>query len=124
MERLKCKACGCYSLLPMEVAVEDDDGHLFGEEQESRFYSCHVCGDNWLSLKETDDEGSCTITFVHQMGMSPTLKRTAYMQTPIVIKDNTVEAWQYFVGEEEIDKSSWQETLKERRHALRSMCMN
>ncbi len=108
----------------MEVAIEDNEGHLYGEEQESRFFSCHVCGDNWLSLKETHNEGGCTITFVHQMGMAPTLKRIAHMQTPVVIKESTVDAWRYYVGEDEIDKSSWQEELDERRNALRSMCMN
>ena len=108
----------------MEVAIEDGDGHLYGEEQESRFYSCHVCGDNWLSLKETNDEGNCTVTFVHQMGMSPTLKRIAHMQTPVVLKDDTVDGWHYFVGEEETDQDSWRKELKDRRFELRSMCMN
>ena len=40
-----------------------------GGEHEARFFTCHVCGDNWLSVKQTDFGGDCRITFVHQMGM-------------------------------------------------------
>jgi len=123
MELLKCKACGCYSMVPMEVSVMQDSESLFGE-QESRFYTCHVCGDNWLSVKQTEADGTCQITFVHQMGMEPELKRIAHMQTPVVLNENTVDSWEYYVGEEAVDEEAWREKLKERRMILKSVCCN
>ncbi|HET6568798.1 MAG TPA: hypothetical protein VFG50_12600 [Rhodothermales bacterium] len=122
MERLKCKACGCYSMMPMEVAVEED-GDVLGNDQESRFFTCHVCGDNWLSVKETA-EGECQITFIHQMGMEPVLKRVAHMQTPVLLSDNTVEDWDYFLGEDEVLEEEWHEKLTDRRQILKSVCSN
>lgn len=102
----------------------DDLAHLLGEEQESRFYRCPVCGDNWLSVKETDLEGVCRITFVHQMETEPRLRRVAHMQTPVLVKPDTIDYWEYFVGEEPVSEDVWQETLDDRREILRSTCMN
>ena len=107
----------------MEVALEEES-YLPQENQESRFYTCHVCGDNWLSLKEVDEEGECTLTFIHQMGMSPQLKRIAHMQTPVLIQGETVNDWEYFLDDEQIGETSWQETLDERRDTLKSICTN
>ncbi|PSQ82422.1 MAG: hypothetical protein BRD44_08225 [Bacteroidetes bacterium QS_7_67_15] len=65
MERLECKTCGAESMVPMNVMLDDDGGEdsplpddsfvgdyddpehfeLMGGEQESRFYTCHVCGE-------------------------------------------------------------------------------
>lgn len=127
MEKLQCKACGSYSMVPMDVLVEDDEGDeersLKGEEQESRFYTCHVCGDNWLSVKETR-RGDCKITFVHQMGMSPELKRIAHMETPVVVNDDTVGHWEYFMDDEQIEPDAWHEKLVSRRKVLKSICSN
>jgi len=78
----------------MQVVFEEEEenlGHLIGEEQESRFYSCQVCGDNWLSVKEKTADGDCSIMFVHQMGTSPVLKRVAHMDNAIVVSDDNVE---------------------------------
>lgn len=124
MERLKCKACGSFSMVPMEVAVEDEDTSVTGAEQESRFFTCHVCGDNWLSVKQTDDVGACQVTFIHQMGMEPVLKRIAHMQTPIVVHDGTVDQWDYFLGEDEVAEEAWQDELVNRRQVLKSICSN
>jgi hypothetical protein len=127
MEKLQCKACGSYSMVPMDVVVEQDDVQeepkLLGEDQESRFYTCHVCGDNWLSVKETRRD-NCKITFVHQMGMSPELKRIAHMGTPVVANDDTVDKWEYYLDDERIDSDSWHEKLVKRRKVLRSICSN
>lgn len=109
-------------MMPMEVAVEEE-GDVLGNEQESRFFTCHVCGDNWLSVKETG-EGVCQITFIHQMGMEPVLKRVAHMQTPILLSDNTVEDWDYFLGEDEVKEEEWHEKLTDRRQVLKSVCSN
>ena len=37
MEKLQCKACGSYSMVPMDVVVDQDESNLIGDEQESRF---------------------------------------------------------------------------------------
>lgn len=131
MERLKCKACGCYGMVPLDL--EDDASDLLEEdgaedlpppdEQESRFYSCHVCGDNWLSVRVSD--GSDTrITFVHQMGMQPMLKRTAHVPMPFLGSDQAVERWDYFVGDDAVGEDEWRELLARRRFVLRSVCTN
>ena len=110
-------------MVPMEVALEQEP-YLPQGNQESRFYTCHVCGDNWLSLKEVDEQGECTLTFIHQMGMSPQLKRVAHMQTPVLIQDETVRDWEYFLDDEQVGEVSWQEALDERRDILKSICTN
>lgn len=111
----------------MQVVFEEEDEenqNLLGEEQESRFYSCQVCGDNWLSVKEKSADGECTITFVHQMGTSPVLKRVAHMTNSIVISDDNVEEWEYYKGDEPIEEEEWEETLSDRRETLKATCMN
>ena len=127
MEKVTCKTCGCDSLIPMQVVVDDENdeiNELIGDEQESRFYSCQVCGDNWLSVKEKRVSGACTITYVHQMGTSPVLKRVAHMSNPVVLSDQTVDEWEYFLGGEPVAKEEWHDKLSSRRDILKSVCMN
>lgn len=127
MNKMKCKTCGCESLTPMQVVIDDQSDEmdeLLGDEQESRFYSCQVCGDNWLSVKEKSADGECTITFVHQMGTSPVLKRVAHMNNPLVVNEDTVDEWEYFLGDEPVGKDEWHDTLSDRRDVLKSVCMN
>jgi hypothetical protein len=144
MERLTCKTCGAESMMPMNVVLDDgeDDGdgplsgdslaenydsenfELMGGEQESRFYTCHVCGDNWLSVKETTPDGTCRITFVHQMGTEPQLKRVAQMETPVLIGEDTVEEWTYYFDDDPVGEEDWKERLSDRRDVLKSVCMN
>ena len=127
MERLHCKTCGALSMIPMEVTLpetDDDLAALLGEEPESRFYTCHVCGDNWLSVKENEVGGQCRVIFVHQMGMSPVLKRVAHMQTPVVVNEDTVDHWSYYFDDQEIDRDIWYDKLSERRSLLKSICTN
>lgn len=125
MEYLQCKACGCFSMVPMEVELPGDEIELLEDaEKESRFYTCQVCGDNWLSIKQGRDQGTCEVTFIHQMGIQPVLKRVAHMDTEVVVNENTVDHWDYFVGDEETDEQSWHARLKERRELLRSICCN
>lgn len=126
-EKLTCKTCGCESLRPMQVVFEDEEEEvesLLGEEQESRFYSCQVCGDNWLSVKEKSAAGECTITFVHQMGTSPVLKRVAHMDNPVIVSDENVQEWEYYKGEEPVGEDEWQSILDDRRETLKATCMN
>ena len=115
MEKLKCKTCGTYSMMPMEVAIDEEEldqiSSLFDQEPESRFYTCHVCGDNWLSVIETENSGECKITFVHQMGMFPVLKRIAHMQTEAIVNEDTVDYWIYFLDDQEIDQEVWYDKL-------------
>ena len=92
-------------------------------DKETRFYTCQVCGDNWLSIKETNGT-DCEITFIHQMGIKPTLRRVALMTTNIVLNENTVESWEYYFGEDQIDADDWHKRLKGRRQVLKSICSN
>ena len=125
MERLICKACGSESMIPLEIDEEtEEDELLLSGEQESRFLTCHVCGDNWLSVKRTELSGNCRITFVHQMGMQPTLKRIAHVSTPVVINEQTVEGWDYFLGDDEVEEGEWRRQLDQRRSLLRAICTN
>jgi hypothetical protein len=126
MERLKCKACRCYSMVPVDVETDEEDqpDPVFGPDQESRFYTCHVCGDNWLSVRMTEPTGDTQITFVHLMGMQPTLKRVAQLNTPVVMADESVERWDYFLGDDAVEEDEWREVLDRRRFVLRSICSN
>lgn len=125
MEKLKCKACGAFSMMPMDVMLDDAEAiEELGTEKETRFYTCHVCGDNWLSIKETDLGGQCQVTFVHQMGTHPLLKRVAFMQTPVVLGHQTVDHWIYYEDEDEIAEDTWKEVLDERRRIMRSASTN
>lgn len=123
MERLKCKACSCYSMAPMEVSTYED-GETEGAIADSTFYSCHVCGDNWLSVREDEDEGDSRVTFVHQMGMSPTLKRVAFLQKDEILQDTAVDKWEYYFDDEMIEERDWREKLQNRRKVLKSICTN
>ena len=124
MDRLQCKACGSFSMLPMELEPDAaDEIDVLRDEHEARFFTCHVCGDNWLSVRRVE-AGDCQITFVHQMGLQPLLKRTAHMTTPVVLTEGTVERWDYFLGDDEVGEHDWRDTLDERRRVLRSICSN
>ena len=125
MDKLRCKACGSYSMVPVEVVVEADEVRMPrpAAERETRFYTCHVCGDNWLAVKETVED-DCTVTFVHQMGMQPELKRIAHAETRLLLSDSSLEDWEYFLDDEQIEADAWHEKLTERRTVLRSICSN
>jgi hypothetical protein len=105
---------------------EDDGGGRFLEDQdkETRFFNCHVCGDNWLSIKEVDREGACQLVFIHQMGATPILKRIATMQTPVVVTEQTVASWEYFLDESLVQEEEWRGQLEHRRRILKSICTN
>lgn len=113
-------------MVPMDVdAIDEQPLDDFSEaDQESRFFTCHVCGDNWFSLKQLVPDGSAHLTYVHQMGMEPTLKRIAQMSTPLLISEHAVERWDYFLGEDVVDEQAWREELDRRRFVLRSICTN
>ena len=124
MDRLQCKACGSYSMLPMELEPDEaEDFDFVVDEHEARFFTCHVCGDNWLSVRRTE-HGDCRVTFVHQMGLQPLLKRTAHMTTPVLMTEDTVDRWDYFLGDDEVAEGRWRTLLDERRQILRSICSN
>jgi hypothetical protein len=123
MERLQCKACGSFSMLPMELQPDEAEEMELHDDQEARFFTCHVCGDNWLSVRQVE-AGDCRITFVHQMGLQPTLKRIAHMATPVVLNESAVDRWDYFCGDDEVDEDEWMDRLGERRRILKSICSN
>lgn len=123
MDRTQCKACGSYSMLPMELDPEDNHELDLPEDHEASFFTCHVCGDNWLTVRRMES-GDCKITFVHQMGLEPLLKRTALVAAPVLINESTVDSWEYFVGEKPVPEFAWHDELGERRRVLRSICTN
>jgi hypothetical protein len=122
MERLQCKACGAFGLVPMDVEEIEINDHVIDADPDARFYSCHVCGDNWLAVR-TADAATATLTFIHQMGLTPTLKRVAHLHTPAATRDE-VDHWAYYRDDDEIDESEWKEHLTRRRRTLRSICTN
>lgn len=93
------------------------------DAQEAQFFTCHVCGDNWLSIREVVS-GDCTITYVHQMGMRPLLKRVAHMSNPVVLNEETVDHWAYFLGDDPVGEADWRRRLARRRDVLRAVCSN
>ncbi len=58
------------------------------------------------------------------MGLQPLLKRTAVMSTPVLMSEDAVERWDYFLGEDLVDEDRWRDTLAKRRTVLRSICSN
>lgn len=121
MELLKCKTCGSFGMVPMEVSLDEASIETEAVEPETRFYTCHVCGDNWLSVRETHDAGDCHITFIHQMGMEPVLKRVGHMQEAT---SRSVDDWQYYLDDEAITELDWREELRIRRKVLKAICTN
>lgn len=124
MERMTCKTCGCESMMPMQVRFSDTESASKEQAPDSRFFTCHVCGDNWLSVKETARDGAFTITFVHQMGTEPILKRVAHLEDEVLSTDDAVTAWDYFLDDEVIDQEVWFDKLSARRKILKSVCTN
>jgi hypothetical protein len=108
------------SISDLSEHVDDPDS----DQEESRFYSCHVCGDNWLSIRRRDTEGDCQITFIHQMGVQPVLRRVAHVETEVVVNQDTVRNWEYFLDETEIDEGEWLGRLADRRKVLKAICTN
>jgi hypothetical protein len=102
----------------------DDSEALEEQPEESRFYTCHVCGDNWLSIRREDEFGDCQLLFIHQMGVQPILKRVAHMQTPVLLNEQTVDHWEYYADEEEIGEGDWLGRLRDRRKVLKAVCCN
>lgn len=141
MDFLKCKACGSIGMVPMDVRLlEADDsaessdyrdyiesagGESTSEgDEDSRFYSCHVCGDNWLSIRRRETDGHSRVTFIHQMGVQPILRRVAYLQTDMVVNDRTVDHWEYFLDDDEVAEGEWMDKLADRRKVLKAICTN
>lgn len=124
MEKLQCKACGSFGLIPMDVAIEEEEEARVEGDQESRFYTCQVCGDNWLSVKEVRGTGDCQVTFIHQMGMQPVLKRVAYMDQNVLVTEAAVGSWEYFLDDQAVLEEEWRSKLDKRRAMLRSICSN
>lgn len=153
MEFLKCKACGSFGMVPMDVTLfeggsEDGDslevrGRFSSElsdppldeedrsesseseeSEESRFYSCHVCGDNWLSIRKLDPAGDAKITFIHQMGVQPILRRVAHVTPEIAPAEEAVQHWEYYLDEVEVEEGEWLGRLADRRKVLKAICTN
>lgn len=144
MEFLKCKACGSYGMVPMDVTLFEESGdegdslELRGdlsdefsdqadgdsEGEESRFYSCHVCGDNWLSIRKLGNEGDTRITFIHQMGVQPVLRRVGHVEPRVALGDDSVRNWEYFLDETEVEEGEWLGRLADRRKVLKAICTN
>ncbi|HYE57529.1 MAG TPA: hypothetical protein VD948_03445 [Rhodothermales bacterium] len=123
MSFLTCKACGAEAVTPLEMDVEGGEG-LLSDADEAHFYTCQVCGDNWLSVRRMPEGGTAELTFVHQMGMQPLLRRTALMNNAVVMSEASVDTWSYFLGDDEVDEEEWRDRLKERRHVLKAVCTN
>ncbi len=125
MDFLTCKACGTEAVVPVELPPDANFLSEIGQDaDEVHFYSCQVCGDNWLSVKRDAVGGACEIEFVHQMGMKPTLRRSALLTNTVVMTEASVDHWSYFFGEAEIEEDDWRDQLDERRHILKATSLN
>ncbi len=108
-------------MAPVEVLVHDENAEPISQQQESFFYTCHVCGDNWLSIREKNEGEVDQVTIIHQMGMKPLLKRVGHVYP---FSGETITDWIYFMDEDEITEELWQEKLSARRSILKSICTN
>ena len=124
MELMRCETCASESMAPVEVMVQDENETPIADEQESYFYTCHVCGDNRLSIKEKQEDGDGRITVIYQMGMTPMLKRVGRMEPSFMPSEDHVGHWTYFMDEDEISEELWREKLIARRRILKSICTN
>ncbi len=95
-----------------------------GDDEQSRFYSCHVCGDNWLSIRRFDDLGQSKVTFIHQMGVEPILRRIAHLQAELALSERTVDHWEYYLDDDEVAEGEWLDKLEDRRKVLKAICSN
>ena len=123
MDFLRCKACGSEAVLPLDVSAENGEG-AFEDADEAHFYTCQVCGDNWLSIKRNPLGGDCELTFVHQTNVEPLLRRTATMSNAVVMTERSVDHWSYFLGDDEVEETDWRAQLVERRRLLKAACTN
>ncbi len=125
MEFLKCKACGTEAVVPVELPPDANFLSEMGDNaDEVHFYSCQVCGDNWLSLKRTAMGGACELEFVHQMGMKPVLRRAAQLSNTVVMSEASVDHWAYFYGDAEVEEDDWRGRLDKRRSVLKATSLN
>ncbi len=125
MEFLSCKACGTEAVVPVELPPDAEFlGQIGDDADEVHFYSCQVCGDNWLSVKRAPLGGACEIEFVHQMGMHPTLRRSALLSNTVVMSEASVDHWSYYYGDAELDEKDWRGRLARRRGVLKAVCTN
>ena len=138
LDKLLCKACGTQSIdvstvdedvlegadfLRFDDTTEEDPlGDFAGEE--ARFYSCPLCGDNWLALRRDRVDGRADVTFVHQMGIRPVLRRTAHLASSVLLSEAAVDGWDYFYGDDTVSEGAWRTRLDARRRVLRSICTN
>jgi hypothetical protein len=126
MDLLTCQACSSAGIVPVAVEAERLDRHALrlGGDHESRFFTCHVCGDNWLVVRVTVAGGGTRITFIHQMGMEPTLRRCTNLSSPVQVMETGTHMWDYFLGEDAVAEGEWLALLQRRRLLLRSSCSN
>lgn len=122
MHLLTCKACGANAVTPLEMDTRHGIGPIEGAA-EAHFYTCQLCGDNWMSVRRAEGERPM-LTFIHQMGMKPELRRVAQMTNAVLMNEASVEAWSYYLGDDEVGEREWRDALGERRHVLRSVTMN
>lgn len=112
----------------VSVDVDDMQARCTDEAEErdkdSLFFSCHVCGDNWLSIRTTSESGRPLLVFVHQMGMNPILKRAGVFRFTYPEDGMVVDDWEYFIGDDSVTEGTWRTELDRRRFLLRSTCMN
>jgi hypothetical protein len=58
------------------------------------------------------------------MGTSPVLKRVAHLSNHVVLTEEAVDDWKYYLGDEPVPEEKWHDKLSSRRDVLKSVCMN
>lgn len=119
-EFIECKCCGSEAVAPVEYLEMDDMETGIGEE--SVFYTCFVCGDNWTSSKVTEEDAE--IVFVHQIDWFPLLRREIQLPSVTLVNDVDDEDWDYYLGSKNIEQKKWFNVLKRRRDEIKASLVN
>lgn len=88
-------------------------------------FACRVCGDNWLCVEHEEPGEDARITFVHQLGSRPSLKRVLVgRETSALRRGSEIGEWTYLIDDEPVSRRRWSRKLRARRRLLRAMLNN
>lgn len=121
-----CKCCGAKALIANRVSAVGSKEDAMEEENEGEktLYVCILCNDSWTSTKHVEQDGTCIINFVHLETIEPVLSRVAYANNNIVINEDTIDKWAYFIGDDRVSKTEWLNLIRKRRKVIKAIITN